>query len=60
MLGLRKRSSRGLVSSADTMSEPDDETFELDDDGGNAKSVEEVGKDGLAEDSGMSSMQSVR
>jgi len=42
------------------MSEPDDETFELDDDGGNAKSVEEVGKDGLAEDSGISSMQSVR
>jgi hypothetical protein len=36
------------------MSELGDATFALDDDGGRAKSVEDVGRDGLADDSAMS------
>jgi hypothetical protein len=56
-LGLRKRSSKGLASSADTMREPGNATFALDDDGGRAKSVEEVGRDGLVEDSVISPMR---
>jgi hypothetical protein len=53
ILGLRNRSSRGLVSSADTMGELGEETLELDEEGGRAKSVEDVGRDGLVDDSVM-------
>lgn len=43
MLGLRKRSKSGLVSSAFVTGDPG---LELEEDGGRAKSVEEVGRDG--------------
>ena len=60
ILGLRKRSSRGLVSSAETMGELGNATrLALDDDGGRAKSVEEVGSDGLADDSVILLVQNV-
>lgn len=51
-LGLLNRSNRGFASSVDVMGEPG--AFELDD-GGRAKSVDDVGNDGLVGVSAISS-----
>jgi hypothetical protein len=59
ILGLRKRSSKGLVSSVDMPIGEFEATLVLDEDGGRAKSVEEVGSDGLADDSAMISKQRI-
>lgn len=52
MLGRRNRTSRGLPSSLETVARPGDALIELDD-GGRAKSVEDVGRDGRADDLGI-------